>query len=50
MNLEAWRLFLCQRLLLPALREGDMAGVLAVLQQGLQTAEHQEFVERLNPQ
>jgi Uma2 family endonuclease len=33
-----------------ALREGDMAGVLAVLQQGLQTAEHQEFVERLNPQ
>ena len=32
------------------LREGDMAGVLAVLQQGLQTAEHQEFVERLNPQ
>ncbi|HAA26656.1 MAG TPA: hypothetical protein DCE56_01950 [Cyanobacteria bacterium UBA8553] len=33
-----------------ALREGDMAGVLAVLQQGLQTAEHQAFVERLNPQ
>ncbi len=32
------------------LREGDMAGVLAVLQQGLQTAEHQEFVERLNTQ
>jgi Uma2 family endonuclease len=33
-----------------ALREGDMAGVLAVLQQGLQTAEHQAVVERLNPQ
>lgn len=33
-----------------ALREGDMARVLAVLQQGLQTAEHQAFVERLNPQ
>ena len=32
-----------------ALREGDMAGVLAVLQQGLQTAEHQKFVERLHP-
>ncbi|NEQ22043.1 MAG: Uma2 family endonuclease, partial [Microcoleus sp. SIO2G3] len=32
-----------------ALREGDMAGVLAILQQGLQTAEHQAFVERLNP-
>ena len=32
------------------LREGDMAGVLAVLQQGLQTAKHQAFVKRLNPQ
>ena len=30
-----------------ALREGDLAEVLAVLQQGLQTAEHQAFVERL---
>lgn len=30
-----------------ALREGSMAEVLAVLQQGLQTAEHQAFVERL---
>lgn len=33
-----------------ALREGDLAQVLAVLQQGIQTAEHQAFVERLNPQ
>jgi Uma2 family endonuclease len=33
-----------------ALRQGDMVGVLAVLQQGLQTAEHQAFVEHLNPQ
>ncbi len=33
-----------------ALREGDMAGVLAVLQQGLHFAEHQVFVKRLNPQ
>jgi len=33
-----------------ALREGDMARVLAVLQQGLQTAKHQAFVKRLNPQ
>lgn len=33
-----------------ALREGDMAGVLAVLQQGLHASEHQEFVKRLNPQ
>ncbi len=33
-----------------ALQEGDMARILAVLQQGLQTAEHQAFVERLNPQ
>jgi Uma2 family endonuclease len=33
-----------------ALREGDMAGVLAVLQQGLHFAEHQAFVKRLNPQ
>ncbi|HAJ63334.1 MAG TPA: hypothetical protein DCP31_32315 [Cyanobacteria bacterium UBA8543] len=32
-----------------ALREGNLAQVLAVLQQGLQTAEHQAFVERLNP-
>lgn len=30
-----------------ALREASMAEVLAVLQQGLQTAEHQAFVERL---
>ncbi|PMB18717.1 Uma2 family endonuclease [Fischerella thermalis] len=30
-----------------ALREGNMAEVLAVVQQGLQTAEHQAFVERL---
>ncbi len=34
-------------LLVDALREGDMAEVLAVVQQGLQTAEHQEFVEKL---
>jgi Uma2 family endonuclease len=33
-----------------ALREGDLAEVLAVLQQGLQTAEHQAFVEHLNSQ
>lgn len=33
-----------------ALREGDLAQVLAVLQQGLQTAQHQAFVKRLNPQ
>ncbi|HEY9708949.1 MAG TPA: Uma2 family endonuclease [Oculatellaceae cyanobacterium] len=33
-----------------ALREGDLVQVLAVLQQGLQTAEHQAFVESLNPQ
>jgi Uma2 family endonuclease len=32
-----------------ALQEGDLAQVLAVLQQGLQTAEHLEFVERLRP-
>lgn len=31
-----------------ALREGDLAQVLAVLQQGLQTAEHQAFVAHLN--
>lgn len=31
-----------------ALRQGDLAGVLAVLQQGLQTPEHEEFVERLS--
>jgi Uma2 family endonuclease len=31
-----------------ALREGGLAEVLAVLQQGLQTAEHQAFVEHLN--
>jgi Uma2 family endonuclease len=30
-----------------ALRSGDLASVLASLQQGLQTAEHQVFVERL---
>ncbi|WP_337884316.1 Uma2 family endonuclease [Fischerella thermalis] len=34
-------------LVVNALREGNMAEVLAVLQQGLQTAEHQAFVERL---
>lgn len=34
-------------LAVPALREGNLAVVLAVLQQGLQTAEHQAFVERL---
>lgn len=33
-----------------ALRQGDLAQVLAVLQQGLQTAEHQAFVESLNSQ
>jgi len=33
-----------------ALREGNLAEVLAVLQQGIQTAEHQEYVQRLNPQ
>jgi Uma2 family endonuclease len=33
-----------------ALREGNLAEVLAVLQQGIQTAEHQAFVQRLNPQ
>ncbi|MBE9128221.1 MULTISPECIES: Uma2 family endonuclease [unclassified Coleofasciculus] len=33
-----------------ALREGNLAEVLAVLQQGVQTAEHQAFVQRLNPQ
>jgi Uma2 family endonuclease len=32
-----------------ALREGNLAEVLAVLQQGIQTAEHQEYVQRLNP-
>ncbi|GAB1537553.1 Uma2 family endonuclease [Scytonema sp. NUACC21] len=31
-----------------ALREGNLAEVLAVLQQGLQTPEHQEFLKRLN--
>ncbi len=31
-----------------ALQTGNLAEVLAVLQQGLQTAEHQAFVERLN--
>ncbi|MCP6758175.1 MAG: Uma2 family endonuclease [Fischerella sp. CENA71] len=34
-------------LVVDALREGNMAEVLAVLQQGLQTAEHQEFVQKL---
>ncbi len=34
-------------LMVDALREGNMAEVLAVLQQGLQTAEHQECVEKL---
>ncbi|MEQ9551908.1 MAG: Uma2 family endonuclease [Coleofasciculus sp. G3-WIS-01] len=32
-----------------ALREGNLAEVLAVLQQGIQTAEHKVFVQRLNP-
>jgi Uma2 family endonuclease len=31
-----------------ALREGDLAQVLVVLQQGIQTVDHQTFVERLN--
>jgi hypothetical protein len=31
-----------------ALRDGNLPEVLAVLQQGLQTTEHQAFVERLN--
>ncbi len=30
-----------------ALLKGDLAQILAVLQQGLQTTEHQAFVERL---
>lgn len=34
-------------LAVPALREGNLALVLAILQQGLQTAEHQAFVEKL---
>ncbi len=34
-------------LAVPALQQGNLAVVLAVLQQGLQTAEHQAFVERL---
>ncbi|MEQ8971263.1 MAG: Uma2 family endonuclease [Coleofasciculus sp. C1-SOL-03] len=33
-----------------ALREGNLAEVLAVLQQGIQTAEHQDYVQRLNRQ
>lgn len=33
-----------------ALQEGDLAQVLAVLQQGLQSPEHQAFVESLNRQ
>ena len=33
-----------------ALREGNLAEVLAILQQGIQTVEHQTFVQRLNPQ
>ena len=33
-----------------ALREGDLAQVLAILQQGIQTVEHQALVERLNAQ
>jgi Uma2 family endonuclease len=37
-------------LVVNALREGNLAEVLAVLQQGLQTAEHQTFVERLSQQ
>jgi Uma2 family endonuclease len=35
-------------LAVPALREGKIAEVLAVLQQGLQTQEHQAFVEKLS--
>lgn len=34
-------------LAVPALQQGNLALVLAVLQQGLQTPEHQAFVERL---
>ncbi|MER3492168.1 MAG: hypothetical protein C4323_07440 [Mastigocladus sp. ERB_26_2] len=41
------QIFLGLWLTVNALREGNMAEVLAVLQQGLQTAEHQAFVERL---
>ncbi|MBW4632841.1 MAG: Uma2 family endonuclease [Iphinoe sp. HA4291-MV1] len=37
-------------LAVPALREGNMIEVLAVLQQGLQTQEHQAFVKSLNSQ
>lgn len=33
-----------------ALRQGELAQVLAVLQQGLQTPEHQAFIERLKRQ
>jgi Uma2 family endonuclease len=33
-----------------ALREGDLAQVLVILQQGIQTGEHQALVERLNAQ
>ena len=32
-----------------ALREGNLTEVLVVLQQGLETGEHQEFIARLNP-
>lgn len=34
-------------LAVPALQQGNLAVVLAVLQQGLQTAEHQVFIEKL---
>ncbi|MEQ9354178.1 Uma2 family endonuclease [Coleofasciculus chthonoplastes] len=43
------RLFSGLWLAVNALREGNLAEVLAVLQQGIQTAEHQAFVQRLNP-
>lgn len=33
-----------------ALQAGDLAQVIAVLQQGLQTADHQAFVKRLQQQ
>lgn len=36
-------------LAIDALREGNLVQVLAVLQHGLHTAEHQAFVSRLNP-
>jgi Uma2 family endonuclease len=44
------RIFPGLSLLVTALQAGDLVRVLAVLQEGLQTAEHQTFVERLNCQ